>query len=61
MEAELLMGEGLKHVTKERVITYCQVKDLSYWIDPRNVFGQKPKLTTVPTLLKYGGIEEFLN
>ncbi|XP_057629681.1 thioredoxin domain-containing protein 17-like [Chionomys nivalis] len=54
VEAEPVVREGLKHVTEDYMFIYCQVGDRSYWKDPNNDFRQKLKLTTVPTLLKYG-------
>uniref|UniRef100_A0A2K5RG46 Thioredoxin domain-containing protein 17 n=1 Tax=Cebus imitator TaxID=2715852 RepID=A0A2K5RG46_CEBIM len=53
VQAEPVVGEGLKHVSEGCVFIYCHVTDKPYWKDPNNDFRKNLKVTAVPTLLKY--------
>ncbi|XP_046280927.1 thioredoxin domain-containing protein 17 isoform X2 [Marmota monax] len=54
IQAEPVVREGLKHISKECVFIHCQVGEKPYWKDPNNDFRKQLKVTAVPTLIKYG-------
>lgn len=54
--ADPIIERNLKHIPADCVFIRCGVGDRAFWKDQNNVFRKDPKLrlTSVPTLLKYG-------
>ncbi|XP_075450539.1 thioredoxin domain-containing protein 17-like [Ascaphus truei] len=52
--AEPIVRGELESLPEGSVFIYCQVGEKAYWKDPSNEFKSILKLTSVPTLLKYG-------
>ncbi|NP_001279378.1 thioredoxin domain-containing protein 17 [Callorhinchus milii] len=54
VKAEPIVRAELSKLPEGSIFIYCQTGDKSCWKDPNNVFRKSFKLSSIPTLLKYG-------
>uniref|UniRef100_A0A8C4QXF2 Thioredoxin domain-containing protein 17 n=1 Tax=Eptatretus burgeri TaxID=7764 RepID=A0A8C4QXF2_EPTBU len=60
VEAEPVVQAELQNLPAGSTFIYCQVGDRPYWKDGNNEFRKELKVTSIPTLLKYGTSQQLV-